>query len=352
MKLIYFISLFILISIYSSVNAQLCPNCLKENESCNIDKNSLDTCESGTSCRNISNGGGYICISYLEEGEKCGPETGQCIPGKRCLEDVNGIYRCLDYSFSNVGEECTLDSDCSTYELNCIKGVCKLNATKTCLYDDGNCQYDEYCSCPSTDCYCKPIKTEGESCNTDQECLGNLDCILSICTKLKLLTIGSICRKSSECDYNNGLYCPNGTCQEFVEPKSTSCNPNSTSTNQCPEFQSCSCSDGTCYQTSVYPPQTYLFTKKDLVQCAYDNGCSVAYDFNVFSSKSCVKKNCRKLMCEFRSQTPFKGKQKGDDCGREAYFIDLLCNSSFKITQSIASLLIISFISFVLIFQN
>ncbi|KAK5578433.1 hypothetical protein RB653_008104 [Dictyostelium firmibasis] len=347
MKLIYFISLFILISIYCSVNAQLCANCLKENQSCNIEFGSLDTCESGTSCRNSSNGGGYKCISYLEEGEKCGPETGQCIPGRACLKDVNDIYRCIDYSFSNVGEECTLDSDCSTYQLNCIKGVCKLKATGTCNYDNGNCQYNEYCSCPDSisSCNCKPIKKEGESCSTKKECLGNLDCISSICTKIKLLTIGGTCQESSECDYNKGLYCSGGICEEFVEPKPTSCTPNTTSTNQCSEFQSCSCSDRTCYQTS---PPLSLFTHEDLLQCAYDNGCSIAYDYNMLSSKSCVSKNCGKLICEINSQELTK--QKGDDCGRDAFILDLYCNSSFKITQSIASLLIISLITFVLIF--
>ncbi|KAK5578434.1 hypothetical protein RB653_008105 [Dictyostelium firmibasis] len=321
MKIIYFISLLLLISIYnSSVNAQLCPNCLKENQSCKDGK--FGTCESGTFCAY----GSELCTSYIKEGEKCEEGHNYCIPGKRCLEDVNGIYRCIDHSFSNVGEECTLDSDCSTKELNCIKGVCKLNTNQNCLYNDGNCKYNEYCECSSTvyDCICIPIKTEGDSCSTTDECLGGLFCFSSICTKLEILThgIGSPCTFSGECNSNDGLYCSNGICQEFVEPKSTPCTPNTTSTNQCSKYQSCSCSDETCYQTIPYPPQQNQLTYNgDLNQCAYDNGCALGNYLNYYSSESCVSKNCRKLICEMKSQDYMK--QKGDDCGRDAYKLEL-----------------------------
>ncbi|KAK5578436.1 hypothetical protein RB653_008107 [Dictyostelium firmibasis] len=347
MKIIYFISLFILISIYnSSVNAQRCANCLKENQSCSKDLN-FGSCESGTFCPHKS----QVCTSYIKEGEKCDKDFNYCIPGKRCLEDVDGIYRCIDHSFSNFGEECTLDSDCSTYQLSCIKGVCKLITNQTCNSDDGNCQYNEYCKCPSTGCYCTPIKTEGESCSSTDKCLPGLFCISSICTKFAtpMLGIGSPCTFSVECNFNDGLYCSNRICQEFVEPKSTSCTPNTTSTNQCSEYQSCSCSDGTCYQTSPYPPEEIqLVINNNLKQCAYDNGCALGNYLNYISSESCVSKNCRKLICEKESQDYVK--QKGDDCGRDAFELDLYCNSSIKITQSIASILIILLITFSLIF--
>ncbi|KAK5578438.1 hypothetical protein RB653_008109 [Dictyostelium firmibasis] len=74
----------------------------------------------------------------------------------------------------------------------------------------------------------------------------------------------------------------NGICQEFVEPKSTSCTPNTISSNQYSEYQSCSCSDGTCYQTSPYPPkENQLIFNDYLIQCAYDNGCALGDKKNI-----------------------------------------------------------------------
>ncbi|KAK5578435.1 hypothetical protein RB653_008106 [Dictyostelium firmibasis] len=331
-----------------SVNAQRCANCLKENQSC-LSYLNFVLCESGTFCADESN----LCTSYIKEGEKCDKDLNYCIPGKRCLEDVNGIYRCIDYSFSNVGDQCTLDSDCSTNELSCIKGVCKLKESNDCRNNDGNCKYNEYCKCSSTDasCYCTPIKTEGESCSYTDECLGGLFCISSICTKLAtpMLGIGSPCTSSEQCNFNDDLDCLNGICQEYVYTKSISCTPNTTSNNPCYGYLSCSCSDGICYQTSPYPPQkNQLKFNYNLKQCAYDNGCALGNYLNYISSESCVSKNCRKLICETKSQRYMK--QKGDDCGKDAFILDLYCNSSIKITQSIASLLIILLITFSLIF--
>ncbi|KAM9996398.1 hypothetical protein ACTFIY_002573 [Dictyostelium cf. discoideum] len=269
------------------------------------------------------------CIKYLREGDECvkqndesaqDPLDNLCIRGTKCLLDKKNVYRCSDYGFSTVGEGCELDSDCATKELICVNQKCTLDSKK-CKGDNANCKYDEFCgsdiNIPAVgyNSSCELIKL-GEPCSSSYACLGNLICRKNgRCSQTPFVQLGGVCpgNDGGICDYNKGLYCSN---------------------------------DDKCYDTVLTPPEyNKNFYSNEWIKCAYDNECSK--EVNLISSKSCISKHCRKEICK-RFTSDYKSKQL-DDCGRDALVIDLFCNSSFKITQSISSLFIILSLIFVFI---
>ncbi|KAM9988491.1 hypothetical protein ACTFIZ_012225 [Dictyostelium cf. discoideum] len=322
----YLIPCLILIIFFSSVANSVCRNCAKENEFCG---NNLGECSYDTRCFSNSSTQIRKCVKYLREGDECVKQNDNlCIHGK-----------CLDFGFSTLGEDCEFNSDCATDELVCINEKCILSSTKNCDGDSANCNYDEYCESKFIDGEgythsCKLIKLEGESCLSDNDCLGNLLCRKDRCVQKPLIQLGGVCPfDQGVCDYNKGLYCSNGICIEYVEPIKRSCTPNATF-DTCPGIQTCSCSDGECYDAQLNPPEyNKNFYSDELKKCAYDNECST--NVNLISSKSCVSKHCRKEIC--KHYTSNYKKKETDDCGNDAFYVDLYCNSSFKITQSITS---------------
>ncbi|EAL63701.2 paramecium surface antigen repeat-containing protein [Dictyostelium discoideum AX4] len=341
--------LFFLVLFYSVVDSS-CPNCLKENDICGTNKGK---CSYDTTClynSSLTSNQTGKCNKYLRQGDECKVGEKLCIAGTLCLLDKENVYRCLDYGFATLGEDCKLDSDCSTNKLACINDVCTLKPSENC---DGwnkinaNCKYNEFCLCSTnSNCSCENIKLEGESCTSPDDCLGRLDCNNSVCTKKQPLGLGADCSATYNfCDYNKGLYCSKDICIEYVEPSLRSCNPNATF-NECLDFERCSCSDNECYQ-SISPLKTMkLIYSDELEICAYDNKCSLVD--NKLSSQSCLSKNCRKIMCENINDYNIK---ESDDCGKFAFERNLFCNSSFKITQSITGyLFIILFFVFVITF--
>ncbi|KAM9996385.1 hypothetical protein ACTFIY_002578 [Dictyostelium cf. discoideum] len=335
--------LFILVLFYSVVNSS-CPNCLKENDIC-ISTVSKGTCSYGTTCsHNSSLTPNQIskCTKYLRQGDECKVDQKLCIPGTLCLLDKENVYRCLDYGFATLGEDCELDSDCATNKLACINEVCTLKPSENC---DGwnkinaNCKYNEFCLCSiQSNCSCENIKLEGESCTSPGDCLGRLECNNRVCTKKQPLELGADCSRTYNfCDYNKGLYCSkDGICVQYVEPSLRSCDPNSIF-KECLDLETCSCSDNQCHQSTPNPPETTkLIYSGELEICAYDNKCSIVA--NRYSPKSCLSKNCRKIMCESFNGYNIK---ESDDCGKFTFERDLFCNSSFKITRSIIGYLFI-----------
>ncbi|KAM9988486.1 hypothetical protein ACTFIZ_012213 [Dictyostelium cf. discoideum] len=341
----YLIPCLILIIFFSSVVNSVCRNCAKENEICG---NDLVECSYETYCfYNFSLPSTQIrkCVKYLREGDECAKQSDEnkCIRGTSCRMDKKNVYKCLGYGFSTLGEDCEFNSDCATDELVCNNEKCTLDSTKDCRGDSANCNYDEYCETKyiggiDYTYSCKLIKLEGESCLSDNDCLGNLLCRENRCVQKPLIQFGGVCPFDQDvCDYNKGLYCSNGICIEYVEPIKRSCSPNAT-IDTCPYTQTCSCSDGECYDTQLNPPEyNKNFYSDELKKCAYDNECST--NVNLISSKSCVSKHCRKEICAYKTSN-YKTKET-DDCGYGAFLRDLYCNSSFKITQSITSLFII-----------
>ncbi|KAN0025052.1 hypothetical protein ACTFIV_009464 [Dictyostelium citrinum] len=358
-KLISFIIFVILF--YNVVNCS-CPNCLKENDICN----SGGTCSGDTKCfynTTLTSSQTQRCTKYLKEGDNCNPNDKLCIIGTDCLLDENNVYKCLDYSFRSLGEQCKLKSDCKS-SLDCINNKCSLPSFYTHCHDiDEYCNFDEYCSCSaSSNCSCTKIKTEGSSCTNSRDCLGGLTCNNGICGNPELIELGGSCigilrcdtnndcYYNNYCDYNKDLYCSNDICVEFVEPSTKTCNSNF---SQCSAYQTCSCSDLTCYQSKLYPPQEIkLIALSQLEKCAYNNKCSV--DVNLYSSKSCLSNYCRKEICQ--RYTSDQKAEESEDCGNEELKISLLhCNidnnssSLIKTYQSLTSLFILSYLLFFLL---
>ncbi|KAM9972676.1 hypothetical protein ACTFIR_012043 [Dictyostelium discoideum] len=337
------IPLFIFILFFYSVVNSSCPLCLEENDICSTN---TGTCSYDTICfKNSSLPSDQIrkCRKFLREGDECGYGNlnDLCIFGTKCLPDKNNVKRCSYHSFATLGEDCELNTDCATKLLSCVDNTCILNSSGDCNGLNSNCKYDEYC----LDDICKKIKFEGESCTYSKQCFGGLLCKNNVCFKKQLLGLGADC-STDMCDYNKDLYCSDyGVCIEYVEPSTKSCNPNAT-VNQCSDLQVCSCSDGECYRNSPNIPETYKYIFSDDVEkCAFDNKCSL--DGSLIYPKSCVSKNCKKTICSFSDRIFSK---ESDDCGQNAFSRDLYCNSSFKLTQSITSLLIILFFVFVITF--
>ncbi|EAL63711.1 paramecium surface antigen repeat-containing protein [Dictyostelium discoideum AX4] len=358
MKINSILFIILLILFYNVVNSS-CPNCLKENDICD----SGGTCSDDTKCLS-NNSSSPRCTKYLKSGDKCDPGVYLCILGTSCILDKSNVYRCLDYGFRSLGEQCQLQSDCVD-QLDCINNVCSHDPTKyTHCHDiDESCNYDEYCYCTaSSNCVCQKINTQGSPCNYSRDCLGGLTCNSGVCGNPQLIELGGSCLGTYNCDnnndycyyngfcdYNKGLYCSDNICQEFVQPSPKSCSPNAT-VSECSAYQTCSCSDHECYQSGIYPPESLkMIASSQLEKCAYDNKCSL--NVNLYSSESCLSKHCRKEICQ-RYVGDYKVKEE-DDCGKEELRADLLfcsSNSSSKISQSLTYLLIVLFIVFQIIF--
>ncbi|KAM9988485.1 hypothetical protein ACTFIZ_012212 [Dictyostelium cf. discoideum] len=324
------IPLLILILFFYSVVNSGCPTCLEENDICGSNKG---TCSYDTTCfKNSSLPSNQIrkCTKYLREGDECGSGN---------LEDLCIESKCLYNSFATLGEDCELDTDCVTDQLTCVNKECRLKPSENCNGRNANCNYDEYC----LDNSCKKIKFEGEQCSSSSQCFGKLSCKNNACFKPKLVGLGADC-SINNCDFNKELYCSNGICIEYVEPVAKSCNPNAT-VDQCPSFEACSCSDEECYRLFPNPVELEkYFNSDDLEKCAFDNKCS--FGGSNFRTKSCLSKHCKKQMCAFSG---FSLKEK-DDCGKDAFLRDLICNSSFKLAQSITSIFIVLIFVFVISF--
>ncbi|KAM9988484.1 hypothetical protein ACTFIZ_012211 [Dictyostelium cf. discoideum] len=325
-----------------------CPNCLKENDICGANKG---TCSFGTTCLyNSSFPLSRIgkCTKYLRKGDECDVNEFLCVQGTSCHLDKENVYRCLDFGFATLDESCEFDYDCASNQLACINDVCTLKPSENCHQRNSNCKYNEFCSCSTySDCSCKNIKLEGESCTSSDECLGRLRCKNSVCTVNQPLGLGGDCSSTYNfCDYNKGLYCQNDICIEYVEPSLRSCNPNAT-VNQCLDYETCGCSDNECYQSLPNPLEVMkLIYSDELEICAYDNKCSM--DVNLYSPESCLSRNCGKIICENKNGYNLK---ESDDCGKLAFGKDLFCNSSFKLAQSITGyLFIILFLVFFITF--
>ncbi|KAM9979499.1 hypothetical protein ACTFIY_008766 [Dictyostelium cf. discoideum] len=336
------IPLFIFILFFYSVVKSSCPICLEENDYCGT---MYGICSYDTTCfRNSSLPSNQIrrCRKYLSEGDECGFGNldDLCAYGTSCLKDKNNVKRCLYYGFATLGEDCELDTDCATNQLSCVKNKCTLEPSENCNGYNSNCNYDEYC----LNDICKKIKFEGESCTSSGQCFGGLTCKNNVCFEKKLLILGADC-SNGMCDYNENLYCSKNICVEFVEPKTKSCNPNAT-VDQCSYVQMCSCSDEECYRVSPSMPELDKSNySDDLEKCAFDNECSASD--SIIHTKSCVSKHCKKQLCYLTDRNIVK---ESDDCGKSAYYRDLYCSSSFKLTQSITSLFIILFFVFVITF--
>ncbi|KAN0037024.1 hypothetical protein ACTFIV_002352 [Dictyostelium citrinum] len=309
-----------------------------------------------------------MCVSCISEGEKCrlkGVE-GQCLNGRVCIANAknadNSNYTCqprikvnqpcfYDFTcefglicadetcqnvqFSNIGEECSLDSDCSSKRAKCSGGVCK-NLDGVCN-NDGDCPMNQECS----DSTCFPLLSLGQTCTMDGiNCMNNLQCYsqnktskYGVCEEIKKRSLGQPCDNNDKCNNFENLYCSNNICEKYIISNQT-CNSDG---QGCDSYHQCGC-DGKCYLFGLPTIPNY----EKFVDC-YQTKCGGMFPNNEWSANSCIIKKCAKEICDYfssSSKSPFEFK-----CNEIQYHTDYLCglvkSNSNKLEISILSIFIL-----------
>ncbi|KAM9994660.1 hypothetical protein ACTFIZ_007790 [Dictyostelium cf. discoideum] len=298
----------IFITIYK-INADICQNCLNKGDLCtglfseNLDNGTvvdsykfIGNCQSGLVCGPVNttnvipNKVNWICREY-------GKKDRSCFNGLECEFGLvcNRKQICIQGNFTQLGDGCVRDSDCSGYFPKCINEICQ--KYKNQCFTNNDCAYNQICDSKLNQCI--DYLFEGDKCNQDSDyCFTGLKCLSNkVCGK-EYLGLGSQCSiTNSQCDTTKGYYCsPNSlVCEKFVgAPNVMNCSDGS-ETNQCGDYYGCSC-DGKCYQNKPSPIQTTPY--QTLVDCAYDNKCQIITNIN--SNQSCVFQKCQRELCEYK----------------------------------------------------
>ncbi|KAK5578469.1 hypothetical protein RB653_008140 [Dictyostelium firmibasis] len=315
-----------------------CVSCINPGEKCRI-VGIEGECSNGFVCAtNVKNGNNlnYTCQPRIKINQNCFDDN-TCEFGLICDGDI-----CKDTKFSNIGQECSMDSDCSSKKAKCSGGVCK-NMEGTCDYD-GDCPKNQQCS----DHLCYDFKTQGQICTVGGiSCIDDLECYSSnktngeigVCEKINKKALGQNCSDSYQCNGSDNLYCSNNICEKYIIT-----NQSCSSGSECDEFHSCGC-DGKCYLTSLpIIPNYDTFTE------CFQTKCGGIFPENEFSSKSCLAKNCAKEICNYfssSSKSPFEFK-----CNQIQSQVDYLCglakSDSIKLKFSILSIAISFIIALIL----
>jgi hypothetical protein len=159
------------------------PRAVSEGDACTSEAEEL-TCGDGLVCKFTPEGvHRFTCVRRVGVGEAC--DDVPCQRELFCMPSTTGPATCVHYP--RRGEPC---SD--------ALGVCAFRndycdkSTYTCVAlavagapceSDTTCARSNYCDLDGTHA-CTPRKGPGDTCNATRECLGFLDCIEGVCTKL------------------------------------------------------------------------------------------------------------------------------------------------------------------------
>ncbi|KAK5583504.1 hypothetical protein RB653_005100 [Dictyostelium firmibasis] len=352
MKLnILYIFVVLLLTIYKS-NADICQNCLNKGDLCTAKFS--ETSDNGTIIES------YQFIGNCQSGLVCGPlNTSYVIPnkvdwicreyGKKDRSCYNGLtcefglvcnrkQICIQGNFTQLGDGCVRDSDCSGYFPKCINEVCQ--KYKNQCFTNNDCSYNQLCNSQINQCV--DYLFEGDDCNTKNDfCFTGLKCLSSgVCGK-EYLGLGNPCSiENSQCDVSKGYYCSPKSliCETFIAPNTKNC---SVGINQCGDYYTCSC-DGQCYPNKPSPIQTSPY--QALVDCAYDNKCQMINNIN--SNQSCVFQKCQRELCDYKKLYYQSSKISCDSEFLISKYCSNINNSSVKISIfSISTILLILLIS-------
>ncbi|KAN0029499.1 hypothetical protein ACTA71_007628 [Dictyostelium dimigraforme] len=345
----------ILVTIFKS-NADICQSCLNKGDLCTglitdtFDNRNITSyqfignCKSGLVCGPVNttyvipNKVNWICREY-------GKKDRSCYNGLECEFGLvcNRKQICIQGNFTQLGDGCVRDSDCSGYFPKCINEVCQ--KYKNQCFTNNDCAYNQLCDTKLNQCVDYLFK--GDKCNSESNyCFTGLNCLSNgVCGK-KLLELGQQCSISnSQCDSSKGYYCsPRSVCELFLAPNLGSlgnCSDGNQS-NQCGEYYGCSC-DGQCYPNKPSPIQNSQY--QTLVDCAYENKCQMIDNIN--SNQSCVFQKCQRELCDYKK---LFYQSSIISCDSEflisQYCSNIIDNSSTKISIfSISTILLILFIS-------
>ncbi|KAM9988544.1 hypothetical protein ACTFIZ_012251 [Dictyostelium cf. discoideum] len=324
----YLLLLLFIFKIFSLTQGY-CESCISEGEKCRL-KNIEGQCLNGRVClTSVKNGddSNYTCQPRIKINQPCNDDF-TCEFGLICHDGA-----CKNVQFSNIGEECSQDSDCSSNKAKCSNGVCK-NL-------DGIC--DNNSDCPNQECsdhLCYPYIPLGQTCTIKGiSCIDNLECYspnktsqYGICQEIKKRSLGQPCDSSEQCNSLENLYCQNNICEKYIISNQT-CDSDGMG---CDEYHSCGC-DGKCYLNGLPIIPNY----QKFVDC-YQNKCGGLFPNNEWSAKSCLIKKCAQEACDyfsFSSKSPFEFK-----CNQVQYQANYLCglakSNSNKLEISIISIFI------------
>lgn len=191
---------------------------------CTSETGKSNSCPSGTTCNNTSNG--------------CCPNTGNC--GKTCsvTSDCGGdCPYCINSRCSCVpgrsgiefGDICTSNSDCASNA--CSNGACLFTSTDTCVLNFTSTQ-QKLPVCPSTNPWCFQNPDNLMKAGSCQNTLGG-----AFCKDMIVTTNGnmeSLCYAKASRNDNN-IYCVNNFCQNSRGIYGDSC----TTTRDCQPGLSC-----------------------------------------------------------------------------------------------------------------
>ncbi|KAN0029557.1 hypothetical protein ACTA71_007686 [Dictyostelium dimigraforme] len=281
----------------------------------------------------------FVCRPFSKKNEECfsfsGSDAGICVMGLVCVND-----KCSNAHFSSIGEACEQQTDCISNFATCTNKICT-NPTNECKNED-DCGYSQYCQSN----VCTPRINPGKNCTIygDEMCIQPLICqeaykdeeFIGTCQTPIQNGIGGNCNIDTNCNINDGLYCNNGICEEYVEPiQKGNC---TTDASICDQYHSCDC-QGKCY--AQFTPLTKINSSIPFEKCVSENQCR--FDGNVLSSSSCISKNCGKQLCTFLKVS--YGVSGDTVCPNVKYSLDQYCGTSSKISYSLFSLLLLLIIS-------
>jgi hypothetical protein len=173
-------------------------------------------CAPGSYCKRDTCPG--RCVAYRQLGEACDHDT-PCVPEAQCyFSSAQGT--CI--ARAEPGETCScplhrLDSQCGC-RLELICNAPPLSGSGACVspraaIGEGCGGYGPHCA-PNGFCAggtCVPLRKQGESCSSDGECEGGLNCKAGAC--VGLAGEGGECQSSMDC--KSELFCEASRCRAF-----------------------------------------------------------------------------------------------------------------------------------------
>ncbi|KAN0029560.1 hypothetical protein ACTA71_007689 [Dictyostelium dimigraforme] len=320
------------IFIISLVNGY-CIKCFENGEKCYY-KPTYDTfrvggCGSGYICGPLNNQTteeNYICRPLAKLNEACFQndifESNMCDVGLVCQKG-----KCINARFAMIGEVCQQQSDCSSDYATCTNNVCT-NPTNECIFPN-DCGYDQFCQ----NGVCASRIQKGNNCTKRyyEMCSRPLICQLNYlndfesgtCQPIIVNGIGGTCQGSINCNSDDGLYCQNDICQEYVEPVQKG---NCTIRDSfCDDLHDCDC-EGKCYPDST--PHIIKTSYRPIDECMFENQC--VYTDNTLSSSSCVSRKCGPEQCEYLKASL----QDSTLCSGFSYYVDQYCKTNVTVTET------------------
>ncbi|KAF2076475.1 hypothetical protein CYY_002215 [Polysphondylium violaceum] len=357
-----YISLFILLSLFTLSFANQCSinaNLVDTGNRCNP---SSEVCNTGAYCNQIE----QKCTAITAQG-------GACTSASQCgtLACINNICYPGNYAVGN--QTCKYNQDCFNPTLTCQNGLCKIAPGQKCT-NSPDCGVTQYCASSGL---CENVSNEGGSCADKQryQCRSDLVCTYAddsakelTCQKPYTKQLNNKCNGQQDneripffidCDIGKNLICSSqGSCIENTP--SAECTKCSTVSDCKGLSDTCLCEQGSlnnntggvCVADVKYTPQCKdTFTK--LISCCQTNGCAMNQRM-LFNTGGCAFNKCKEYVCQmsdcFRA-TGYSLVAAESACASYSSPVYATCpNSSFTLKPSLPHFTISLLLALVFIF--